>query len=123
MIRGHKLHLLISHFRAKAEGKLGGGNSPPGEKGSGSTGSMLRTTLRKMTRYINIQHAKYIDIGSGRFSIGGKKKDEEEGGESSEPEQKQSRSRNPFLGKSRVPQSQSPGPGVSFCINLKNPWI
>ena len=47
-----------------------------------------------------------------RFSIGGKKKDDEEGGESSEPDQKQSRSRNPFLGKSRVPQSQSPGPGV-----------
>merc|ERR1719400_27729 len=91
--------------RAKAEGKAGGGNSPPGEKGPGSTGSMLRSTLSKMTR----------------FSIGGKKKDEEEGGESSEPEQKQSRSRNPFLGKSRVPQSQSPGPGVGRSRSFKEP--
>merc|ERR1719391_117644 len=91
--------------RAKAEGKLGGGNSPPGEKGVGSTGSMLRTTLRKMTR----------------FSIGGKKKEEDEGGESSEAEQKQSRSRNPFLGKSRVPQSQSPGPGVGRSRSFKEP--
>ena len=42
---------MILSVRAKAEGKVGGGNSPPGEKGVGSTGSMLRTTLRKMTRY------------------------------------------------------------------------
>ena len=89
---------------------MGGGNSPPGEKGPGSTGSMLRSTLRKMTRYF----FKLCSVlcPCARFSIGGKKKDDEEGGESSEPDQKQSRSRNPFLGKSRVPQSQSPGPGV-----------
>ena len=45
---------------------------------------------------------------SNRFSIGGKRKEDEEG---SETEQKP-RSRNPFVGKSRVPQSQSPGPGT-----------
>jgi hypothetical protein len=32
-----------------------------------------------------------------------------------------SRSRNPFIGKSRVPQSQSPGPGVGRSKSFKEP--
>ena len=67
-----------------------------------------------MTRYHRKKDRLSLGYINLRFSIGGKKKEEEDVGESSESEQKQSRSRNPFLGnKSRVPQSQSPGPGVS----------
>ena len=76
--------------RAKS-GDSGGSSSPP-EKGS-----MLRNTLRKMTM----------------FSIGDKKKSEQADDKFTKPappSESKSRSRAPFLGKSRVPKSQSPGP-------------
>ena len=77
--------------RAKS-GDSGGSSSPP-EKGS-----MLRNTLRKMTM----------------FSIGDKKKTEQDKEDKftkpAPPPESKSRSRAPFLGKSRVPKSQSPGP-------------
>ena len=72
---------------------------------------MLKTTLRKMTR----------------FSMGGngKKKDANEAETkktSPEVEQKAvGRSRNPFNGKSRVPKSQSPAPGVGRSKSFKEP--
>ena len=79
----------------------GSGNTSPQEK----TTSMLKNTLRKMTR----------------FSIGGgtRRKDSGEDGNFAKPApppdtaDPKSRSRAPFLGKSRVPKSQSPAPGAS----------
>ena len=79
----------------------GSGNTSPQEK----TTSMLKNTLRKMTR----------------FSIGGgtRRKDSGEDGNFAKPApppdtaDPKSRSRAPFLGKSRVPKSQSPAPGAT----------
>ncbi len=91
--------------RAKS-GDSGGGNSPP-EKGGG--GSMLRNTLRKMTM----------------FSIGDKKKAEQSEDKFTKPApppDTKSRSRAPFLGKSRVPKSQSPGPSsINRSKSFKEP--
>jgi len=92
--------------RAKASDKSG--SVSPQDK---TTSNMLKTTLRKMTR----------------FSMGGngKKKDTAESENkktSPEVEQKSSgRSRNPFNGKSRVPKSQSPAPGVGRSKSFKEP--
>ena len=91
--------------RAKS-GDSGGGSSPP-EKGGG--GSMLRNTLRKMTM----------------FSIGDKKKAEQAEDKFTKPApppDTKSRSRAPFLGKSRVPKSQSPGPSsINRSKSFKEP--
>ena len=91
--------------RAKS-GDSGGGTSPP-EKGGG--GSMLRNTLRKMTM----------------FSIGDKKKaeqGEDKFAKPAPPADTKSRSRAPFLGKSRVPKSQSPGPSsINRSKSFKEP--
>lgn len=93
--------------RAKASEKSGS-VSPQENK---TTSNMLKTTLRKMTR----------------FSMGGngKKKDANEAETkktSPEVEQKSvGRSRNPFNGKSRVPKSQSPAPGVGRSKSFKEP--
>jgi len=92
--------------RAKASEKSG--SVSPQDK---TTSNMLKTTLRKMTR----------------FSMGGngKKKDTNEAEikkTSPEVEQKSiGRSRNPFNGKSRVPKSQSPAPGVGRSKSFKEP--
>jgi len=89
--------------RAKASEKSG--SVSPQEK----TSNMLKTTLRKMTR----------------FSMGGngKKKEgsEEEGKKTNIDEEPKSRSRNPFNGKSRVPKSQSPAPVVGRSKSFKEP--
>ena len=91
--------------RAKS-GDSGGGSSPP-EKAGG--GSMLRNTLRKMTM----------------FSIGDKKKAEQvedKFAKPAPPADTKSRSRAPFLGKSRVPKSQSPGPSsINRSKSFKEP--
>jgi len=88
--------------RAKS-GDSGGSSSPP-EKGS-----MLRNTLRKMTM----------------FSIGDKKKPEQADDKFTKPappSESKSRSRAPFLGKSRVPKSQSPGPSsINRSRSFKEP--
>ena len=88
--------------RAKS-GDSGGSSSPP-EKGS-----MLRNTLRKMTM----------------FSIGDKKKPEQAEDKFTKPappSESKSRSRAPFLGKSRVPKSQSPGPSsINRSRSFKEP--
>ena len=85
----------------KSSSGSGSGNTSPQEK----TTSMLKNTLRKMTR----------------FSIGGgtRRKDSGEDGNFAKPApppdtaDPKSRSRAPFLGKSRVPKSQSPAPGAT----------
>jgi len=94
--------------RAKASEKSG--SVSPQDK---TTSNMLKSTLRKMTR----------------FSMGGngKKKDMNEAENkktSPEVEQKSvGRSRNPFNGKSRVPKSQSPAPGVGRSKSFKEPSL
>ena len=88
--------------RAKTAEKSG--NVSPQEK----TTTMLKNTLRKMTR----------------FSIGSKKKEDEDNFvKPPQPEGDKPRtSRTPFLGKSRVPKSQSPGPSsVSRSKSFKEP--
>jgi len=92
--------------RAKASEKSG--SVSPQEK----TSNMLKTTLRKMTR----------------FSMGGngKKKDnspETETKKTNVEIEPKSRSRNPFNGKSRVPKSQSPAPGVGRSKSFKEPAL
>ena len=98
--------------RAKTADKSSGnngGNTSPQEK----TASMLKNTLRKMTRF---------SIGS---SNAGRKKEQAEDSNFAKPavppETDKSRSRTTFLGKSRVPKSQSPGPGVSRSKSFKEP--
>ena len=94
--------------RAKASEKCG--SVSPQDK---TTSNMLKTTLRKMTR----------------FSMGGsgKKKDTNETeNKKTSPEVEQKpigRSRNPFNGKSRVPKSQSPAPGVGRSKSFKEPSL
>ena len=93
--------------RAKTADKSG--NISPQEK----TASMLKNTLRKMTRF---------SIGSSNAS---RKKEQTEDSNFAKPavppETDKSRSRTTFLGKSRVPKSQSPGPGVSRSKSFKEP--
>ena len=91
--------------RAKTADKSG--NTSPQEK----TASMLKNTLRKMTRF---------SIGSNAT----KKKEQTEENfakPSVPPEADKSRSRTTFLGKSRVPKSQSPAPGVARSKSFKEP--
>ena len=88
---------LYSSGTVSSRAKSGdsGGSSSPTEKTGG--GSMLKNTLRKMTM----------------FSIGDKRKSERKEdnfARPAPPSDTKSRSRTPFLGKSRVPKSQSPGP-------------
>ena len=87
--------------RAKTADKSG--STSPQEK----TTTMLKNTLRKMTR----------------FSIGAKKKDDDDNFvKPSLPDTTDKpRSRGTFLGKSRVPKSQSPGPSVSRSKSFKEP--
>ena len=82
------------------------GNTSPQEK----TSTMLKNTLRKMTR----------------FSMGSRKETSEQqtGGTntSSDMSEPKSRSRNPFIGKSRVPKSQSPASsGIARSKSFKEP--
>eukprot|EP00092_Neocalanus_flemingeri_P032623 GFUD01035484.1.p1 GENE.GFUD01035484.1~~GFUD01035484.1.p1 ORF type:complete len:1136 (+),score=438.78 GFUD01035484.1:195-3602(+) len=101
---GRLAYSQTASSRAKASEKSG--SVSPQEK---TTSNMLKTTLRKMTR----------------FSMGGngKKKDTTEietKKQNTEVEPK-SRSRYPFNGKSRVPKSQSPAPGVGRSKSFKEP--
>ena len=90
--------------RAKtADKSSSSGNSSPQEK----TSTMLKNTLRKMTRF---------SMGS---NVKRKDSSDQETSDTAEPK---SRSRNPFTGKSRVPKSQSPAPsGVARSKSFKEP--
>ena len=89
--------------RAKtADKSSSSGNSSPQEK----TSTMLKNTLRKMTR----------------FSIGSNVKRKDSSEQETDVVEPKSRSRNPFTGKSRVPKSQSPAPsGVARSKSFKEP--
>ena len=89
--------------RAKtADKSSSSGNSSPQEK----TSTMLKNTLRKMTR----------------FSMGSNVKRKDSSDQETETAEPKSRSRNPFTGKSRVPKSQSPAPsGVARSKSFKEP--
>ena len=96
--------------RAKTADKSG--NTSPQEK----TGNMLKNTLRKMTRF---------SIGSN----GKKKESTEEFAKPAPPEPSEPKSRtsrSAFIGKSRVPKSQSPAPGgtnVARSKSFKEPGV
>ena len=89
--------------RAKtADKSSSSGNSSPQEK----TSTMLKNTLRKMTR----------------FSMGSNVKRKDSSDQETDMVEPKSRSRNPFTGKSRVPKSQSPAPsGVARSKSFKEP--
>jgi len=102
--RLHSSGTASSRAKTADKSQSSSGNSSPQEK----TSTMLKNTLRKMTR----------------FSMGSnvKRKDSSEQDSGCDMAEPKSRSRNPFTGKSRVPKSQSPAPsGIARSKSFKEP--